>query len=187
MSEAAKPYISVEEYLNGEQEAEVRHEYVDGQVFAQAGASDAHNLIAGNVFALLWQHTRTTACRVYQSDMKVRVHNVTFYYPDVMVVCESAADEVYFKRRPCLIVEVLSPATEVKDRGVKFEHYRQLPSLETYVLLHQDKPRAELYRRAEGGRWLYEVREGDDVLPLSCPKADLPLAEVYEGVLPEPV
>ena len=177
-----KPLIGIEEYLRGEQESEVRHNYVDGQVFARAESSDKHNLIAGNILGLLWQHTRTSACRVYQSDMKARVQDTLFYYPDVMVVCESADDEVYFKRRPCLIVEVLSPATEVNDRGAKFDQYRQLPSLETYVLLHQDRPRAELYRRAEAGRWLYEVREGEDALPLSCPKVDLSLTEVYQGV-----
>ncbi len=182
MSQALKPFISVEEYLRGEQESEVRHDYVDGQVFAQAGASDKHNRITGNVFALLWNLTRGTSCQPYINDMKARIHDKIFYYPDVMVVCESAADEIYFKRRPCLIVEVLSPATEALDRGAKFDQYRQLPSLETYVLLHQDRPRAELYRRVEAGRWLYEVREGEDVLPLSCPKADLSLTEIYEGV-----
>lgn len=174
--------LSVEEYLRHEDGAAFRSEYVDGRLFAMVGASDAHNIISMNVAALLWNAARGSACRVYQSDMKVRPLGQVFYYPDVMVVCRSEPDETHFKRSPCLIVEVLSPSTAVIDRGEKLRQYTQMPSLEAYVLLEQHEQRAEVYRRGAEGLWTYQTLEADALLALPCPQITLSLAEVYGGV-----
>ena len=144
-------YVSPEEYLEGEQHSPVKHEYRRGQVYAMAGASDAHVIIAGNLFALLRNHVRGSGCLTYISDMKAQIESInTYYYPDVMVTCDQR-DRVfdYFKRHPTLIVEVLSPKTEAFDRGDKFADYRQLESLQEYVLVSQTRMGVECFRRNE--------------------------------------
>jgi Uma2 family endonuclease len=104
-------YISPEEYLEGEELSQIKHEYINGQIYAMAGASDAHVTIAGNLFALLRNHVRGSGCRVYMADMKAYIETANiFYYPDVMVTCDGR-DRAFpnYKKYPCLIVEVLSP------------------------------------------------------------------------------
>ena len=176
-------FLNVEDYLEGEQHGDVRHEYSSGSVFAMAGASDAHNRIAGNIFATLLSAARGTPCRVYISDMKVRADLELFYYPDVMVTCDPEDTENYFKQFPCLLVEVLSPSTSHIDKGEKLYNYCRLASLETYVLVSQDLRRLEVYRRLEDGGWRYDVLEGEDALELSCPPLELTLEDVYRDVL----
>ena len=105
--------LSVADYLEGELRSQVRHEYVGGRVFAMAGASEAHNLIAGNLYTVLRAHVQNRGCRTFMSDMKVRVEKMqAFYYPDVLVTCDPEDIEQYHKSQPCLMIEVLSPATE---------------------------------------------------------------------------
>lgn len=178
---AAEERLSVEEYLRREDGAPHRSEYVDGHLFAVGGASDVHNRLARNIGGLLWSATRRSTCEAYISNMKVRVQERIFYYPDVMVVCETVADEKHFKRSPCLIVEVLSPSTAAVDRGEKLRHYLKLPSLEAYAHVSQDAVRLEVYRRQDGV-WTYSVVEQGGALPLSCPPVTLALADVYENV-----
>lgn len=176
--------LTPEEYLELEKDGPVRHEYAGGKLFAMAGASDEHNRITRNITGLLWQATRRGPCQTYASDMKVRVGPV-FYYPDVLVSCDPTDIERYFKTRPCLIVEVLSESTARVDWGEKLYNYRTgLESLETYVLVHQDRRRLEVFRRLEGDRWLLETLEGTAALELPCPPVTLALDEVYEGVEP---
>ncbi len=177
------PFLNVEDYLEGEQHSEVRHEYASGSVFAMAGASDAHNRISGNIFATLLAASRATACRTYISDMKMRADLELFYYPDVMVTCDPEDTENYFKQFPCLLVEVLSPSTTHIDKGEKLYNYRRLASLETYVLVSQERRRLEVYRRMDGGGWRYDVLEGEDALELNCPPLRLTLEDVYRDVL----
>src|SRR5438045_635778 len=122
--------LTVDEYLEAEKTASVRHEYVGGQIYAMAGASDTHNTLAGNFFALLKSNLRSGPFRVYISDMKVRVEAVNaFYYPDVVVTCDPEDKGEYAKTRPCLIVEITSPSTTVTDHREKLLAYRKLPSL----------------------------------------------------------
>jgi Uma2 family endonuclease len=142
-------YLTVEQYLEDELSSTVRHEYVDGQVYAMAGASDRHNLIAANANALL-NTALPDACEVFILDMKVHIHTETdtvFYYPDVIVCCEAGDRETYYREKPCLIIEVLSSSTERQDRYEKF-FYQRIPLLQEYLLLSQDIREATLFRRA---------------------------------------
>jgi len=181
-----KPYLSVDEYLAGEQHSDVRYEYVDGEVFALAGAAERHNRIAGNIFFHLRAAARGGPCGVFISDMKVRLQaRNALYYPDVLVTCDPADCEPLYKTRPFLIVEVLSPATEVIDRREKLTGYRTLPSLTHYLLVAQDCRRVELYRREEDGHWSHTVFEESGHLDARATgfAASLSQDDIYEDVV----
>ena len=152
------PYLTPDEYLQMEDMGNIKHEYVDGRVYAMAGASDPHVTIAGNLFALLRSHVRGSGCRVYIADMKARIESLNrFYYPDVMVTCDARDQETStYKRFPCLIVEVLSDSTEAFDRGDKFIDYQELESLREYVLFNTKRQRVECFRRNEQGLWVLQ-------------------------------
>lgn len=126
-----------------------RHEFVNGLVYAMTGASRDHNRISGRLFVRLSQHLQGTRCEPFQSDMKVKIKrgdDVRFYYPDVQVVCEEESDR-YYNEHPCLIVEVLSDSTQRTDRTEKLMAYQTIECLQEYVLLSQDSPYLEIYRR----------------------------------------
>ncbi len=183
-STAEQPKISVDDYLAGEETAPIKHQYVAGEVFAMAGAGEAHVTVAGNLFALLRNHVRGGPCRVYIADMKVRVEQAdAFYYPDLFVTCDPAdGREKLFKRNPTLVVEVLSDSTAAFDRGTKFAHYRRLASLREYVLIEPERPAIDTFRRgAEGGWVLHPVIE-DGELVLASIDFRCPVAAVYEDV-----
>jgi Uma2 family endonuclease len=178
-------YISPEEYLEGEKTSLVKHEYIQGQVYAMAGASDAHNLITTNLLVLLRIHLRGKGCLPYTGDMKAQIDALDiYYYPDILVTCDPRdRSSEYFKRYPCLIIEVLSDSTEAFDRGNKFSDYRHLETLQEYVLVNQDRQSVDCFRRNEQGRWeLYAFVEGDEVelksIDFSCE-----LASLYEDVI----
>ena len=177
-------YVLPEEYLTAEQDSPVKHEYRQGLVYAMAGASNAHVLIAVNWVAMLRNHVRGSGCRVYTSDTKVRIETVnTYYYPDVAISCDER-DKTFkdFLRYPCLIVEVLSDTTEAFDRGDKFEDYRHLDSLQEYVLVSQTRKRVECFRRNAEGQWvLYPYGEIDEI-HLASMDFRCAIAEVYEDV-----
>ena len=143
--------LSVDEYLAGELESQVRHEYVDGEVYAMVGASDRHGLITLNLAGLLSQRL-PDRCQVFSSDMKVRIRTAErdiFYYPDVLVSCDPRDREPYYRQYPCLVVEVLSPHTARLDRFEKFMFYRQLDTLQEYLLISQDYRQVEVFRRSD--------------------------------------
>ena len=148
-----QPHLTPDEYLHLEAQSPVKHEYIDGQIYAMAGASDPHVTIAGNLFALLRSHVRGSGCRVYISDMKARIEALNrFYYPDVLVTCDPRDLETpTYKRFPTLIVEVLSDSTEAFDRGDKFADYQNLESLREYVLINTKRQRVECFRRNDKG------------------------------------
>jgi Uma2 family endonuclease len=176
--------LSAQEYLEAEEHSDVKHEFEHGRIWAMARATDAHVTIALNLAAILKGHVRGGPCRVYISDMKVRVEAAdAFYYPDVMVSCDprDRAGE-YYKQHPCLIVEVLSESTEAFDRGNKFAVYRQLESLEEYVLVDSRTMGVDIFRRGPEQRWvLYPFRGGDEVV-FSSVDLRCPIAEPYENV-----
>jgi Uma2 family endonuclease len=151
--------LTPDDYLHLEADSPIKHEYIDGDVFAMAGASDVHVTIAGNLFALLRSHVRGTDCRVYIADMKARLEaRNCFYYPDVMVTCDPRdADTSTYKRFPKLIVEVLSESTEAFDRGDKFTDYQSLDSLEEYVIINTRHQRVECFRRTPDNLWLLQT------------------------------
>ncbi len=168
--------LTVEDYLDGEQHSDIRHEYIAGQAYAMTGASRHHNLVAGALYAALHNHPRGDACRVYMSDLKVRVDDI-FYYPDVLVSCTASGHD-YYETAPVLIVEVLSPTTEARDRMEKRLAYQRLPSLKEYVLASQEAMRIEIYRRTEAGWELEQFNEHDE-LRLESVGLVVPMVEIY--------
>ena len=176
--------ISVEEYLAGEAVAPVRHEYIAGEVFAMAGATEEHATIAGNVFALLRAHVRGSPCRVYIADMKLRVEPASaFFYPDVFVTCDARdVAEPLAKRHARVIIEVLSESTEGYDRGVKFADYRRIESLDEYVLIDSRSRSCEVFRRRPEG-WLLDPVPEDGRLVLHSIGFECSLDAMYEDVV----
>jgi Uma2 family endonuclease len=178
--------LSVDEYLDAEKDSPVRHEYVDGQIFAMAGASDRHNRIAGTFYNRLDDHLGDGPCEPFISDMKVWVSESVFYYPDVVVACDGPGADEYYRKQPRLIIEVSSPSTERIDRSEKLVAYKQIKSLKEYVIVSQDRVRIEVFRRGRGGRWSWEVlTELSDELRLESVGLTLTLAEVYRRVFPQ--
>lgn len=144
--------ISVDAYLAGENEGTWRHEFVDGRIYAMAGASERHNTIKLNVAGTL-NASIAEPCRVFDGDMKLRVvkgTDIRFYYPDVFVSCATDNDDDYVRSAAVLVMEVLPPTTERTDRYEKFASYIGLPMLSEYVLIEQDFPAVEMYRRRTG-------------------------------------
>ena len=149
--------MSAAEFLAWDESQQIKHEFVHGEVFAMAGGEDRNVTVAGNLYIALRPHLRGSPCRVYGSDVKLRVEAADcYFYPDLMVTCSAldAADRL-IKREPVLVVEVLSPSTAAYDRGGKFAAYRQLPSLAEYLLVDVDAQRCDLFRkRPEDGLWV---------------------------------
>lgn len=177
--------LTEQEYLQLEQQATTRHEFIDGVMVAMAGSSKQHNLIAGNIFAHFHSALKGTTCRPYSSDIKVRaVSNNNFYYPDVVVGCEPNESNDYYLEQPCLIVEVLSESTAKRDRTEKLIAYMNIPSLKAYLLVAQDKAEIDYFYRDEQGIWQVKLLEGLEAnLVLPCNAGTLQLADVYAQVL----
>lgn len=157
--------MSYEQYLAAERASAVRHEYLRGEVFAMAGGTPEHAALAMAIGVQLGTALGNRSCRVFGSDLRVRVEATDLStYPDISVICdhlERSEVDPNAVTNPVLIVEVLSDATEAYDRGEKFAHYRQIPSLREYVLVSQRRPLLEVYRKNDAGQWvLFEVRAG---------------------------
>jgi Uma2 family endonuclease len=187
MSTLPKPRLTPEEYLEIERKAESKSEYFQGEMFARAGAAEAHNLIVANAIAQLGWQLKSGPCRIYPSDMRVCVSKVGLYaYPDVGVVCgerEFLDGERDTLLNPNLIIEVLSPSTEAYDRGRKFESYRSIESLRDYLVLSSDRVHADLFTRESDGLWyLGEARQFSDTLDIRSIGCTLKLADLYDKV-----
>lgn len=186
--------VSPEQYLAGEQDAPLKHEYVDGVVYVMAGASDTHNIIAGNLFASLHSQLRGKRCRPFIADMKVKVppsYMDAFYYPDVFVTCGEGEAHAYCREAPVVIFEVISPSTERVDRQEKSLAYAQIPSMSVYVLVEQESAAVTIRRRSAEG-WKEERQAGlERAIELPEIECRLALADLYElvslpsGVPPE--
>lgn len=187
MSALPRPRWTAEEYLADERQAEAKSEFLDGELFAMAGASREHNLISLNVAVALHPQLAARGCEEYVSDMRVHVPATGLYtYPDVAAACgeprfsDEQRDTLV---NPTLIVEVLSPSTADYDRGRKFAHYRSLPSLEVYLLIASDEIRVERFVRQPSGEWLLtEFTDLDATIDLPGLEAQLPLAAIYGRV-----
>ncbi|MEM7736399.1 MAG: Uma2 family endonuclease [Deinococcota bacterium] len=173
-----KTDVGFEDYLEFETHSEHKHEFVGGELFMMAGASERHNRISGKLYARLLA-AEMAPCRSYFADMKLKINEQTSYYPDVMVVCDDSDDHAYYKTKPCLIIEVLSDSTEAIDRGEKFHAYRKIGSLQAYVLVNQHHQRLEVFRLSDDGRWFLEDILDDKVLTLPCVNLSLSLEDVY--------
>lgn len=180
---AAGYALDVEAYLAGEETSEMRHEYVGGEIYAMVGGSDKHNLIAGNLFAALHGHLRGSPCQIFQFDMKVRLYvagEQMFYYPDVFVSCRVDDRAAYWREQPCLIIEVLSETTARIDRREKLLAYREITTLEDYLLVEQHAIRLTLHRRAAD--WRAVELGPEDTLRLASVAFEMPVMHIYDGV-----
>jgi len=177
--------ISVEDYLAGELVSQVKHEYLGGVVYAMAGARNAHNIVATNILGSLHARLRGRRCRPFNSDTKIRVRlpsQVRFYYPDASVVSDSNPQEESFQDNPVVIAEVMSRATRRIDGGEKVDAYLTIPTLSVYLLVEQEAATVVAFRRTAQG-FVQEIYNGRSaVIPLPEIEAELPLAEIYEGV-----
>ena len=184
-----KRRYTITEYLERERQSLEKHEYDNGEILAMAGGSANHSLVAMNFLGELRARLKGQPCRVYESNLRVRIPRTTLYtYPDGSVICgeikrdaDDPAGETVVN--PRVIVEVLSPSTELYDRVTKFSRYQQLDSLEEYVLVAQSSPHVECFWRREGGTWLLTPVYGlDAVARLQSLRIELPLREIYAGV-----
>ena len=181
---AQTPIFSAADYLAWEATQPERHEFVDGEVFAMAGAEDRHVTVAGNLYITLRQHLSGSACRTYMSDMRLHVAAANSYFcPDLLVTC-SALDQAsaMVKSEPKLIVEVLSPTTAAYDRGLKFGHYRTLPSLEEYLLVDLDTRLTDCYRKGADGLWVLHPFARGEAVELASVALTLSAAQVFAEV-----
>jgi Uma2 family endonuclease len=177
--------LTVEEYLKFEEESPIKHEYIDGEVYAMSGTTDTHNTIAGNLFTLIRNRLRGTNCRVYFADVKAQIEKRNrFYYPDLLVTCNPQDRETpTYKRFPKLIVEVLSNSTEAFDRGDKFNDYQTLDSLEEYVIVNTKHQRVEIFRRNDNGLWLLQTyTPKEQTFTLQSINLTASFLELYEDV-----
>jgi Uma2 family endonuclease len=191
MSQKILTFVSPEEYLRRERQAEYKSEFLNGEIFAMGGASEAHNLIAGNIFGELRPQLRERPCRAYISDMRVKVRSNGLYtYPDVVVVSgerEFEDDQVDTLLNPTVLIEVLSQSTERYDRIAKTSYYRTMDSLAEHLLVAPDEIRLEQYVRQPNGQWLLsEYVTLDAVVNLPSIECTLKLSDVYDRITFEP-
>jgi Uma2 family endonuclease len=174
--------LTAEEFLAWDAGQTLRHEFVAGEVFAMAGAGDAHVTAAGNLYLTLRQHLAGTPCRTFISDMKLRVQAAdAFFYPDVMVTCSAVdATSPSSKSEPVLLAEVLSPSTAAYDRGNKFAAYRRIDTLREYLLIDPETRRVELYRLGADGLWVLHPAEPNTNVQLESVKLLLTAAALWD-------
>ena len=183
---AAQTIFTPEEYLALERKATLKSEYLNGEILAMSGASLAHTRITADIVTELNNQLRGGECEVISNDMRVKTGTRgAYFYPDVVVFCgEPQFEDNVFDTllNPTLVVEVLSPSTEVYDRGEKFRHYQELTSLREYVLVSQDRVRVEQYHLAKT-QWVQtEFQAREDVLSLASIGCELPLQDIYRRV-----
>jgi len=175
--------ISVADYLALEETSAIRHERVDGELIAMVGTSQRHNLMAGNLFVQLHQRLHGQPCRVFMSDIKVRVDD-NFYYPDLVVSCQPGELTAHSVEQPKLIIEILSRSTQGRDRYEKRLAYQRLASLQEYVLVEQNSVQVEVYRRLTDG-WEVETYAADEQVHLTALDLHIPMAAIYADLIPQ--
>ena len=178
-------YVSAAEYLEGEELADVRHEYIDGRVYAMSGASDKHNEISFDVATLLKSHLKGGPCKTFLLDVKVEAKKndkPCYYYPDVFVTCEvEDTQSPLVKRFPTLIIEVLSPSTWRVDQGEKLQNYSQIPSVKEVVLIAQDWPEVIVHRRSTDWQPVSYILP-EDRITFESTGLEVSLAEIYSSI-----
>ena len=183
----AQTYLTPEEYLAWERKQSFKNEYHNGQIIAMSGASRAHNRITVDITIQLGNQLMNSECEVFASEMRVRTSpEVSYFYPDVIVVCgEQRFEDDTFDTllNPIVVIEVLSPSTAAFDRGEKFEHYKQLVSLQEYILISQDSVRVEHYCRQETQWHRNTLEHLEDVLSLPSIECEVPLRAIYRRVV----
>ena len=187
MAEPNLKRMTIDEYLEFEEHADVKHEFIDGEMFLMAGGSINHNQIAVNTIINLGNKLKDKPCRVLNSDMRLHIDMFDlFTYPDVMVICgkpELYADRNDTVTNPVLIVEVLSPSTRNYDRSSKFTYYRSIPTLKEYVMIDQNKYHVEYYRKLKTGEWLLSDHDSiESAFTLQSLEIELSLKDLYQQV-----
>lgn len=185
------PILSAAEYLEWESQQELKHEYENGKIIAMTGGTIPHSQIVANFSAILIPHVRGKGCKVAISDAKVLAKSGKYYYPDLVVSCDErdrfARDCLQY---PCLIAEVLSPATEARDRGIKQQSYMLLDTLQTYILITPERPRIEIYQRRDDRAWEYisiaidgiDFETNDSLIDITSLDLQFPLSMLYENI-----
>ena len=192
MTAVPRKKLTPAEYLAIERTAAFKSEYLNGEMFAMAGASPAHNVIKENLIGELYARLKGGPCRSYSSDQRVKVSATGLYtYPDIAIVCgppEFDPDDPNTLLNPQVIIEVLSESTERYDRTTKFRHYQRIEPLREYILVAQDEPAVERFVRQTRWDWLFTPVAGlDATLELATVPARVALADVYAGVtFPDP-
>lgn len=183
--EPVKRHWTVEEYLAYEEETHMRYEYIDGEIYAMAGGSDKHSIIKANCTVEVGVQLRGKSCRLYDSDMKVKISDIKYVYPDFSVVCGQAkfSDDTHtMLLNPTFVLEVVSPSSEQYDKVVKLEYYRSLPSVQAYLILDQERVFAQLSTRQDNGWLLREFTDLESTVPLEVINPQLNLAEAYRDI-----
>ncbi|BAB76298.1 Uma2 family endonuclease [Anabaena sp. FACHB-709] len=179
------PKLTPEEYFIWEEKQQLRHEYLNGEVYAMTGGTQNHGRIASNIIFIVKGHLRGGGCQVGNSDCRINIFETKDYvYPDVSVTCdERDRTAIQAIQYPCLIVEVLSPSTASYDRGDKFRLYRRNPSLQDYLLVDAEKIAIDLYRKNERGNWeIFNYQLGDNI-KLQSIDLSFPIESVYEDIV----
>lgn len=179
MNFAHQYQITEQDYLHHELQSQIKHEFIDGELFAMVGASSAHNLISLNIATELRTHLKGKPCRPYVNDMKVRIEG-NYYYPDVLVDCSDIADDAYFAETPILIIEVLSESTKQYDKTFKLQQYKKIATLQEYVMIEQNNALVEVVSRLDG--WQAHYYGLGESFMLQSVGLKLSVAEVYESV-----
>ena len=179
-----KPHLlTPEDYLSFEASANEKFEYVDGEVHAMTGTTVKHNQISGNLYLALRNHLNGHPCETFIADLKVHAAAANaFYYPDLLVRCQEQplAEDVRVIDDPTLIIEVLSPSTEAIDRREKLAAYRRIPSVQEYILIAQDEPSVEIYRREGDIGWRYLPFTDDETVEFASIGLKLPMSSIYD-------
>ena len=175
--------LSHQEYFTFEEELDLKHEYIAGEIFSMAGGSVFHGLISKNTTTILDIALRNKPCTVFNSDIKLHINEIdSFFYPDAMVLCERGEISEKYIQSPEIIIEVLSPSTEDYDHGKKFSYYRLIPALTFYIMLHQDKPLAEVYQRCDDDSWLLREYSGLKAVITLNNDLQLALQDLYRQI-----
>ena len=179
--------ITLEMYLAFENASDIKHEFVEGRVYAMTGVHTRHNRIAGNVYTRLSVASHDGPCRAYIADVKLQVADDRIYYPDVMSLCTEPNDDALIIDDPCVVVEVTSPSTRRIDYTEKRDAYLKLSSLRVYLVVEQRRRQVEHWWRDADGSWRHAVLIEQGTIELPCPRLTLTLDDIYRGVtLPPP-
>jgi Uma2 family endonuclease len=185
MSSPRHVHYTYAEYVSLEEESSIRHEYLDGEIYAMGGGTPDHAALAAAVIGLL-RASMSPSCRVFTSDLRIRTSTGLTTYPDATVVCGKtlrAADDPIAVTNPCLLVEVTSPSTEDYDRGEKLRHYKSLPSVhEILIVSHRDR-RVTLHRRHDTGAWATVEATSGNAVQLESVAVTMGVDDIYRGGL----
>jgi Uma2 family endonuclease len=183
LSHHSPQYMTVEEYFALDDSSGVRYEYIDGEVTMMSGGSLRHADISNNIVTLLKARLRGGPCRAYNSDVRVQISKTQYVFPDISVTCnaEDRDDDVVMKF-PRVLVEVLSPSTELTDRVKKLRIYQQCPTVQEYILVSTTRPLVEIHRREKNGFWSYRSFGPDEEIVLVSLDVRFPIADIYHDV-----